>query len=108
MGVNKYKEIQNITERKDVLAQRIIRTIISYINEYQDGSNPENKRKEALLNAHMVCTGALTGLSTIDQNPGIITLSNVIDLTFNSITKELTTDGGDLNKCKELLEVCLL
>ena len=105
MSIQAYKAIQTGTESGLQLSERIMKTIVSYLNEYRNGSLEEKQRKEALLKAHTICQGALFSIAHNPENTGIITLRNVIELTSDTIMKELTGDETDLVRVVDLLKL---
>jgi hypothetical protein len=104
-GIDAYKKVSVETSTPEDLSMKVINSILSYIKEAQLLPLETPKYKECLLNAQMLCVGAIFSLSGNERTKANVVLTNVFDSVQSELLLVLKDGTGDLNQCKRLLSL---
>jgi len=105
-GISAYKKVAVETSKPEDLSKQVITSILSYIREGQNSLEIPHY-KECMLNAQMLCVGAMYSLSCSERTREVVLLSNVFDSVQYELLEELKTGHGNLGTCVSILEVLI-
>ena len=94
MSVAAYQQIANETTTDKEMSRRVIKSILSYINDLTLPSFVENRKTESLLNAHTLTSGALLSLSHSTESSSTTFLFNLFDYVQEELIKEIRRQGN--------------